>query len=113
MGVRLRKCEATVASRRITRRRKPASRRSAMTRQSSAGVSPDLFDARAQRVPQREEELPDSAASGAVQHDSLPQPAERPQNRIFRHAIETTFIAAIFLAVAGFGGTEPVSWAIS
>jgi len=80
-----------------------------MTRQSSAGVSPDLFDARAQRV----EELPDSAASGAVQHDSLPQPAERPQNRIFRHAIETTFIAAIFLAVAGFGGTEPVSWAIS
>lgn len=96
-----------------------------MTRQSSAGVSPDLFDPRAERVPQRvaqhvaqrvdqrEEDLPDLAASGVIQHDSLPPPAERRQTRIFRHAVETTFIAAIFLAVAGFGGTEPISWAIS
>jgi|HubBroStandDraft_1064217.scaffolds.fasta_scaffold10453_2 O-antigen ligase len=88
-----------------------------MTRQSSAGVSPDLFDPRPQRVDQRvgqrEEDLSDLAASDAAEHDSPPRPAERAQNRIFHHAIEATFIAAIFLAVAGFGGTEPVSWAIS
>jgi O-antigen ligase len=84
-----------------------------MTRQSGVGASPDLFDGRAQRVPQHIEDLSDLAASDSVQHDSPPHPAERPQIRIFRHAIETTFIAAIFLAVAGFGGTEPVSWAIS
>ena len=80
-----------------------------MTRQSSAGVSPDLFGTRTRRV----EDPPVRAVSDAVQHDSLPRPAERPQNRIFRYTVETAFIAAIFLAVAGFGGTEPVSWAIS
>jgi O-antigen ligase len=80
-----------------------------MTRQSSAGVSRDLFDPRAESI----EESSDLAASDDVHRDSLPQPAERPQVRIFHRTIETTFIAAIFLAVAGFGGTEPVSWAIS
>jgi hypothetical protein len=39
--------------------------------------------------------------------------ADRAENRFFRSTIEIGLISAVFLAVAGFGGTQPVAWAIS
>ncbi len=53
------------------------------------------------------------AAPNGAQGDYLPQLGERSPNRIFLYTIEITLVATIFLAVAGFGGTEPISWAIS